>query len=470
MEKITIQLKPFFEPKSVAVIGAPFRMGEATLDIVGTLIQLGYEGTIYPVYPQQEEVWGIKVFPSLEEVPRDVDLAVISTRRMMAPALVSECVERGIKAIVITGQGFTDAADKEGKRLQEEVVQIARRGGARVVGPNSIGTANPFFNFSTSFAIPFDMEKLPIGLICQSGMFFGSFHGIKFLGKGIDVGNACDVDLADCLEFFAHDDEVKLIVLHIEGVHEGKRFLEVAARVARKKPVIALKTGKSELAATRVLSHTGSLTGREEVWDAALRQSGIMRARDIEEMGDLVEAFLTLPMMRGRRVGVLSLSGGMGVLTMDACERFGLETAELLPETRQKLGAMYPSWFDVGNPVDIWPAMIVSGIPPGEVLHRGLEALLGDPGVDGALVIAGAWLEILSPSLSDILSNAAAAFPSKPVAWWPYEGWVQKVHIKEIERKVRGVGGVAVFRTPERAINAFSKLAQYWERNPKSQS
>ena len=167
---------------------------------------------------------------------------------------------------------------------------------------------------------------------------------------------------------------------------------------------------------------------------------------------------------------MLSLSGGIGVLTLDACERLGLEAAELLPETRQQLGTMYPSWFDVGNPVDIWPAMIVSGIPPGEVLHRGLEALLGDPGVDGALVIAGVWLEILSPSLSDILSNAAAAFPSKPVAWWPYEGWVQKVPIADIEGKVRKMGGVAVFRTPERAINAFSKLVQYWERDPKNQS
>ena len=438
-------------------------MGEVTLDIADTLLRLGYEGTIYPVYPQQGEVCGIKVFPCLKEVPGKIDLAVISTRRMTVPGLVRECVEQGIKAITITGQGFADAEDEEGRRLQDDIVRIARQGEARIVGPNSIGTANPFFNFSTSFATPIDMEKLPIGLVCQSGMFFGNFQGIKFLGKGIDLGNACDVDLADCLEFFAQDEDIRVIVLHIEGASEGKRFLETAARVAKNKPIIALKTGRSELGAIRVRSHTGSLVGKGEVWDAALRQNGIIHAGGIEEMGDLVNAFLTLPLMKGRGVGVLSFSGGLGVLTLDACERFGLRATELLPTTQQKLEAMYPSWFGVGNPVDIWPAMIVSGLPHSEVLYRGLEALLSDAGVDAALVIAAAWMEILSPSVSDVISKAAAAFPDKPVAWWPYEGWVKAIPVARLEEKLRKEGGVGVFRTPERAINALSKLAQYWE-------
>ena len=202
MERITTQLEPFFQPRSVALIGAPFRIGEVTLDIVDTLLHLGYKGEIYPVYPQQEEVCGIKVFHSIKEVPRDIDLAVISTRRMTTPGLVKECIEMGIKAIIITGQGFADAEDEEGKNLQDDIVRIARRGEARVVGPNSIGTANPFFNFSTPFAMPLDMEKVPICLTCQSGMFFRNFQGIKFLGKRIDLGTACDVDMADCLELF----------------------------------------------------------------------------------------------------------------------------------------------------------------------------------------------------------------------------------------------------------------------------
>ena len=266
------------------------------LDIVDTLLHLGYKGEIYPVYPPQEEVCGIKVFHSIKEVPRDIDIAVISTRRMMTLGLVRECIERGIKAIIITGQGFADAEDEEGKNLQDDIVRISRRDKARVVGPNSIGTANPFFNFSTSFAIPLDIEKVPIGLICQSGMFFENFQGIKFMGKGIDLVDACDVDMADCLEFF-------------------------------------------------------------------------------EQM----------------------------------------------------------------------------------------EALLSDPCVDGALVIVGARLEMFSPSLSQVISKATEAFPDRSVARWPYKGWFQDIPVEVIEDKLRKVLGVAVFRTPERAIHALSKLAQYWE-------
>ncbi|MDY7032623.1 MAG: CoA-binding protein, partial [Thermodesulfobacteriota bacterium] len=282
------QLRLFFEPRSVALVGVSSRTGVYSFNILENILDLGYKGEVYPVNPRSKEILGKKTSPCISEIGTDVDLAVISTPRSQLPGIIKECIRCGIKAVIVVGQGFADARDEEGKRLQREIEGMIRGTETRVVGPNTIGVSNPFIDFSTSFVKQPEMKRLPIGIISQTGMFSGSFPDLNILGKGIDLGNACDIDFSDCLEYFENDQDTKILFLHIEGIKDGRRFMEVARRVAKKKPILALKTGVSPSSAQVAQSHTGSIIGNNEVWDAVFEQSGIIRVNDFDEIGDLV--------------------------------------------------------------------------------------------------------------------------------------------------------------------------------------
>jgi acyl-CoA synthetase (NDP forming) len=288
-------MKNFVEPESVALIGVSRSAAPISglkLDILGHLLDYGYKGRIYPVNPHAGEILGIKAYHSIGEVAGAIDLAVINLPRSLVPGATRECVERGISAITIVTQGFADANDAEGQQLQTEIDEIIK-GKARVLGPNTFGTANAFINFSSSF-VKMTMKLVPIGLICQSGVFMLGYTDLALVGKGIDLGNGCDVDFADALGYFEQDNDVRVVAPHIEGMRDTGRFLRVANRVAHKKPMVALKTGRSGLAAEAAQSHTGSLVGKDEVWEVALKQSGITRVTNIDELGDMVKVFCTL--------------------------------------------------------------------------------------------------------------------------------------------------------------------------------
>ncbi len=456
------QLKPFFEPESIAFIGFRMHVMELELSILKFLLECGYKGALYPIHPRESEISGVKTYPCVKEIPGEVDLAVIATPRSIVPGIVRECTEKGIKSIIIISQGFADASGEEGKELQKEVLKIAKEGGARILGPNTIGTVNAFSNFSTSFARMLYTERIPIGLICQTGMFFANSPQLKLVGKGIDLGNACDIDCIDCLEYFEQDPEIKLIVMHIEGMKEGRRFLEVSSRVAKKKPILALKTGTTERAAKAALSHTGSLVGRDDVWDAAFKQCGVVRVNNHDELSDMTKTFLHLPLMKGRRLGVISMSGGVGIMCLDACERYGLQMAKLSPEAERKIVEMSPPWMGMGNPVDLWPAIMTSRRPLTEVIGTALYTLLSDQNVDAVFLIAADYFERLSTPISQVIVEAANTFRDKPIVWWPYEGWMYQVSPGELEEKVNGAG-VAIFPSPERAIRALAGLVNYSE-------
>ena len=457
------QLKPFLEPKSIAVVGANPNSGEQAFNIVENLGNCGYQGKVYPVNPNYKEILGKRCYPSVKEIPGDVDLAIIVTPRKVVPQIVSQCGEKGIKAAIVVGQGFSDSADEEGKRLQQQLVEVARNGGVRILGPNTVGSANAFINFTTSFLKQTDIRKLPVGVVCQSGLFFGTVGRLRLLGKGLDLGNSCDIDVAEAMEYFAEDPQVKVIVLHIEGIRDGKRFREVARRVVKKKPVLVLKTGRSERSARAAQSHTGSLVGKDEVWDAVFKQCGIIRANDIDELGDLVRAFSYLPPLKGRRIGVVTASGGIGIMTLDACAKYNLEVVELTPETKQRLTAMSPTWYKAGNPLDIWPLIISSSHPFGETLRAAMTEVLGDPRVDAIVVFAGAWFQGFKPLITDVMKETADAFPDKPIAWCPYDGWLFDIRSRDLADKLEEAGRAAAFSIPDDAVRALARLADYSE-------
>jgi acyl-CoA synthetase (NDP forming) len=447
-------MKQFVEPRSVALIGVSRYIGEGAFNILENLLSYGYQGRIYPINPSVSEILGVKTYSCVAEIADDIDLAVIATPRSLVPQLIKECADSNIRAVEIVAQGFSDASDEEGKQLQKEIDSIAKAGQARILGPNTFGTANAFLNFSSTF-IRIEMKRQPIGIICQTGAFFVGFSGTAFVGKGIDLGNACDVGFSEGLEYFENDSETKVIALHIEGMNDTRAFTSISSSVARKKPILALKTGQNEQAARAVQSHTGSLTGRKEVWRAAFKQAGIIQVSDLEELIDLTRIFSVLPPMKKSKIGVVTISGALGVMTIDASQNFDIGIDALSPKTQKLLDMMAPSWLKVSNPVDIWPIMIELQ-PITKLLIDGLEILLTDHELGAVFFIGAAFDERWATDLCKILTELAAAHPDKPLVcsiYGPSAG--------QAINEMQDAGKVVGFPTPERAIRALGRLNEY---------
>lgn len=452
---IRAQMKLFLEPRTVAVVGAPRRLGDGSNIFENLINYYCFSGKVYPVNPNAEEIAGIKAYPSIKDVPDDVDLAVIVTPRDTVPPLVRECVEKGIRAIIVTAQGFADS-DEEGKRLQAEVVSIARGGEARVIGPNAFGVGNAFNMLCTAF-IRCELHKIPLATVAQTGLFFDGLPQFPVIGKSIDVGNACDIDFSDTLEYFEDDPEVRVIALHIEGIRDGRRFVQVASRVSRKKPILALKGGRSEQGFKLTQSHSGSLAGSDEVYEAMFRQCGIIRVEDTEELADVARAFLRLPPMRGGGLGVITIPMSCGVMAADACDRYGLHMAQLMPQTKRRLGEMFPSWGEAINPVDLVPPGMISRLGLVEAFRRIMHIVLEDETVDAILFIAP-----VLPTQEQVydfssVATAAASSAQKPIVCW----LIGPDHDRAGELRYEEGGQVTFFRSCERAVRALARLRQY---------
>jgi acetyltransferase len=456
---VVSQIKKFFEPKSVAIFGVSRRTGKDAFNILDNLLSYGYKGKIYPVNPNATEILGIKTYPDIQTVPEQCDLAILNLPRQIILKVVKECADNGIDSIVIVTQGFGDADDEEGKQLQAELEKVIKGNNIRVLGPNSLGIANAFANFSSSF-VKLDMERIPVGLICQTGVFMMGYSFAKFVGKGLDLGNGTDIDMADGLEYFGQDGDIKVVALHIEGMKDGRKFLKAAKKITGKKPVVALKTGKSEQAARAAQSHTGSMAGKDKIWDVGLKQSGIIRVNDIDEFADTVKAFYTLPLMKGNRIAVASYTGGLGIMGIDACNKYGLEIGKLSEATLKRLEEFYPSWQDVGNPADIWPAIMVErkGSLP-EIEEMAVDTLLSDPGIDGILCVFG---EFLPPgqwrSLTPMIERITNAHPDKPLIFHIYGSFADEAKIN-----IEKTGKALVFTSVDRAMRALGHLYDYSE-------
>ena len=446
------QMKLFLEPESVAAIGVSRRTGPGAFNLLANLVSYGYEGRLYPVNPNATEILGVKTYPSVSSLPEVVDLALISLPREIVSGVVKDCVANGIKAIVIITQGFADADDEEGKRLQRELLELVRGTGTRILGPNTFGTANARLKFSSSY-IHIPMDENGVGTISQTGGTFVGLNDIRLVGKAIDVGDSCDVDIVDCLEYFEHDEETRVIALHVEGMPDAKRFLEVVRRVALRKPVVALKTGRSGRSAQAVLSHTGALAGKDELWDMALREAGVVRADDIEELADTLRAFLTLSAPRGNGIGVMSPTGGFGIIAADACGKFGMELVEFTDTTMAGLRALSPEWLAVGNPVDYFPGVSIMGRPRDEMELAAMRLIMADERVNAAMGVMGAFKPELGDELVLLAREMARGFPDKPLVYFLYGPY-----FAEVRKSLESTGTTLGFASPERAVRALMHL------------
>jgi acetyltransferase len=449
-------MKAFFNPRSVVLIGVSRETGVGAYNNLEMMLRYGYKGTIYLVHPKVPEILGHRAYARVADLPEVPELAVISVGRDRVLPVFKECAETGIRRVVVISQGFSDA-DEAGAALQEQLTAMAREHGVRVLGPNTMGILNAFTSFSTGFVdIARDPSPPPLTMVAQSGVFQVGYESFTHrVGKAVDVGNGCDIDFVDVLEYLEDDPQTRIIFIHMEGLKRGRELLNVAARVARVKPIIILKTGRSEAGAEAALSHTGSLAGEDAVIDGAFRSAGLIRVRNMIELKAVCQAFLSFHGIGGPRVGVVTATGACGIMTADACEDHGLELAPFPEAIRGGLENSRIAWHRLRNPVDIWPLGMVTGSFVG-VLKGAVRGLLADERVDAVLCIAPA---MASPMHRDLDMVAAAReiqadnHRRKPLALWLYGG-DQATQAAALENEA----GVGCFDSIDEAIMGLSAL------------
>jgi acyl-CoA synthetase (NDP forming) len=452
-------MRLFFEPKSVALIGAPRKTGTGTFNNVEMLLRYGYKGAVYPVNPKAVEICGVRSYPSVMDIHGVPDLAVISLGRDLVIPAFGECIRKGIRRVVIISQGFADA-DTKGKELQSEITRMAREAGVHVVGPNTMGVFNNFSLFTTAFIdLKVPQKIFPAAIIAQTGVIQVAANQFSHggWGKGIDIGNSCDLDFVDALDYFADDPQTSVIAVHMEGMLRGREFLAAARKITRRKPIIVLKTGRSTAGAKAALSHTGMLTGEDEVNDTAFKRAGVIRVEETSEMQLALQALVLMREMKGPRFGVVTVTGAGGIMVLDVCEELGLTLAKLPAGLAEKLKEGLPDWVHVGHPIDIWPIGMIGGNYRG-VLGLALTELLKSKEIDGVLGILPTVNSPLHADL-DVVDIVAAsrerAGNSKPIALWPYP-----LDPPSNER-FEAIDGVACFHSIEEAMRGLAFCHRY---------
>jgi acyl-CoA synthetase (NDP forming) len=416
-------LRYFFAPESVAVVGASRQPGKGGYNIIENLLRLGYTGKIYPVNPRAEKILGLRSYPGLKVVPAPSELAVIVLPPSQVLAAFRECVEAGVKAVIIESAGFAEM-DEAGAALENHLAKMARAAGIRLMGPNSVGTINPYTRFDSSlgrlnklFLPQGEIKRGSVGFIGQTGLFTGVYLPLINSEIGISkiacLGNKCDVDESDMLEYFGADARTRIIAMYLESIKDGPRFMELSRDIVKEKPIIIFKAAVTGGGARASATHTGSIAGDDRLYEAAFRQAGITRVESFESLWDVAKGFLYAPLPAGNRVAIVNLAGSGCVTSVDACGRQGLKIAELAAATREKIKTVYPDWWQVRSPVDVWVAVEASGFAA--AYQVATRAVLEDEGVDAAVVIMGAIDWLAGKNLPALFKEIKKDFPAKPI-------------------------------------------------------
>ena len=375
------ELGPIFSPKSIAVVGASRSPTKLGFEVLQNILVNGYKGRVYPINPEAPEILGVRALPSVLAVKDEIDLAIVVVPAEFVPKVMTECARKKVKGVIIISSGFGEVGER-GKQLETEVLDIARRGGMRVIGPNTLGYKDPIGNLDAAFV--FGMPKPgEIALVSQSGalcvgmIYYANGEHIG-LSRVISVGNKADVDDADLIDYLDKDKATKVIAMYIEGIKDGKKFLDAARRC--RKPIVAIKAGRTPAGSAATSTHTGSLSGSDVVYDSAFRQVHIQRAYEVGELFDFARALAYQPCARGNRVGIVSNGGGAGIMTADWCESLGLKVPDLTKKTRDALKPHLPPITSARNPLD------VTGDARFHRYHVTGNIMLSDPNVDALIM------------------------------------------------------------------------------------
>jgi acyl-CoA synthetase (NDP forming) len=459
--------------KSVAIVGATRPEESGFSGMFGCMRNFGYQGKLYPVNPKLDEIDGLKAYPNLTSLPEPVDLVIISIPGPRVAEILKECIATGNKNIHIFSSGFKETGEAEGIRLQQELEEIAREGGLRVIGPNCMGFYVPQ-NRMLTWEVASN-ESGPVALISQSGgnaqdftNYLSDHYGIYF-SKAISYGNALMLDSTDFLDYLAHDEDTKIITMYLEGVKDGRLLRDYVTKINRRKPVIIYKSGLTESGARAVASHTGSLAGGEKIWQAFFQQTGATQVASLEEMADVTQAFHRLGKIRGRKTTVLGFGGGIGVSVADSCARAGLTLPAFSDGLTRKLRKLIPpAGAMIRNPIDAAIAFVNLSLM-GEVLD-----LLAQSGEIDNFIISvpfdwlfkkvpgGGYVETIASYLA---CEGQKHTQGKPmvVTWRQYEpsGEIRK-WIPVFENILMSAG-IPVYEGLPKAVSALAKTAKYYE-------
>ncbi|MBX6363794.1 MAG: acetate--CoA ligase family protein, partial [Gemmatimonadetes bacterium] len=407
-------LDPVLRPRTIAVVGASRSRDTIGHKVLANLVDQGFTGAVYPVNPRAAAIRSMKAYPTVGAIPDPVDMAVVCVPKEHVLEVAEDCGRAGVRGLVVISAGFCEVGP-EGAARERELLAIVRRHGMRMVGPNCMGVLNadPRYSMNATFA-PAMPPFGGAGFVSQSGALglsvldYAREYGIG-ISQFVSIGNKPDVSGNDVLEYWEDDPTIEVILMYVENFGNPRRFLEIASRITKRKPIVVVKSGRSAVGARAATSHTGALAASDLAVGALLEQAGVLRAASIEELFDTAMAFGSRSLPRSRRTAVLTNSGGPGILAADALEHRGLDVVELAPSTTEALRPLFPAEASLRNPLD----MIASATPAG--YRAALAALLGDDGVDAALAIFVPPLGVRQEEVAEAIVAAAATRPDKPV-------------------------------------------------------
>ncbi len=439
-------LDSIFMPRNVAVIGATERAGSVGRTLLWNLISSPFGGTVFPVNPKRSSVMGIKAYPHISAVPEKVDLAVVVTPALTVPPIIGQCADAGVKGAIIISAGFRELG-REGMELENRVLAEARRGKMRLIGPNCLGVMNPLSGLNATFAKGIASPG-NVAFISQSGALLTavldwSVRERVGFSAFVSTGSMLDVNWGDLIDYLGDDPRTKSILIYMESIGDARSFLSAAREVSLNKPIIVIKAGRTDAAAKAAASHTGSLTGSDEVLDAAFRRTGVLRVDSIADLFAMADVLAKQPRPSGRRLAVITNAGGPGVLATDALLGGGGELAVLSPALRQSLDGILPPQWSHNNPID------VLGDAPPDRVAKALKLVADDSDNDGVLVILTPQ-DMTDPTQTAEAVKSLAKIDGKPVL----ASWMGGAEVAAGRAILHGAG-IPTFDFPDEAARAF---------------
>jgi acetyl coenzyme A synthetase (ADP forming)-like protein len=446
-------LEGFFKPNAVAIIGASTSPSKLGYTVLANVIESGFRGGIYPINPKAVQVYGYKAYPSVIDLPEVPDLAVIVIPYNYVPNALRECGEKGIKSVVVISAGFREAS-VEGAEREEEVIEIAKKYGIRVIGPNCLGIIDCYTPVNATFAAGTPPQGT-ISFMSQSGALQTAILDWSLAARDlgfsrfVSLGNKADISEIDLMLDWAEDPNTRVILAYIEGLPKGPQFIKTAREISRQKPILVLKSGVTEAGSRAVSSHTGSLAGAEAAYDAAFYQAGVLRMDSLEELFNGARAFANQPLLKGDRIAIVTNAGGPGILATDMLEHSGMRLARMERETVQKLEEALPDAASAANPVD------VLGDALSDRYAAAMELIALDPNVDGILCI------VTPQAMTEIIETANVVGKLSQRVDKPILGAFMGEERAKAGEDVLASYSIPNYKFPEQAARAFAAMRDY---------
>ncbi|MFO8020211.1 MAG: CoA-binding protein [Promethearchaeia archaeon] len=447
----TDKLQRLFYPHSIAVIGASNTEGKLGYNIFKNLRDRGYQGKLYAVNPSSDYIQGIKSYDNILEIPDEIDVAIIIIPAHYTPQAVRECCQKGVKFIINQAAGFSEIGES-GEQIERETKEILQDYDTRLVGPNCSGLINTSHNMIQSIGLVGNLKKGNVGLIGQAGVYAaGILWGLKKImdfSLVVTVGNKLDLDETDFLEFLGNDKNTDVICMYLEDIKGSRRFIDIGKEITSKKPVIALKGGRTDKGSKTAASHTGSMAGNMQIYDAVFDQTGIIQARDNKNMFNIAKAFSKQPIPKGRKVMIITYTGSMGVTGTDTCYENGLELADLSKKSERRLKTIMPDYVEVKNPADF------TFYQSSEDVAKAIEICSSDNNIDAFIpIIQAEKSHEYIRDLTQLNTNDKPILLCIPSMEFVMDSVIQFENL-----------GIPVYSTPENAIYVLSQMYKFYQR------